>query len=115
MTKGGMRVCLHCRKQKSFSESTAMKAKEFLRVDGDDEDALISSLLVTAKDLTEDVMRRKLSDFEEMPEPVRQAMLILVATLYEERQVSKGKTGVSVADTLDLVRRMLFAYRKGAF
>ena len=63
-----------------------------LEIGGDDEDALISSLVVTAKDLTEDVMRRKLSDFEEMPEPVRQAMLILVATLYEERQVSKGKT-----------------------
>lgn len=94
---------------------TLQETKEFLRVDGDEEDALISSLILTAKDLTEDVMRRKLSDFEELPETVRQAMLILVATLYEERQVSKGKTGVSVADTLDLVRRMLFAYRKGAF
>lgn len=94
---------------------TLQETKEFLRVDGDEEDALISSLILTAKDLTEDVMRRKLSDFAELPETVRQAMLILVATLYEERQVSKGKTGVSVADTLDLVRRMLFAYRKGAF
>ena len=94
---------------------TLQETKEFLRIDGDEEDALISSLILTAKDLTEDVMRRKLSDFEELPETVRQAMLILVATLYEERQVSKGKTGVSVADTLDLVRRMLFAYRKRAF
>lgn len=94
---------------------TLQEAKEFLRVDGDEEDALISSLILTAKDLTEDVMRRKLTDFDELPETVRQAMLILVATLYEERQVSKGKTGVSVADTLDLVRRMLFAYRRGAF
>ncbi len=94
---------------------TLQETKEFLRVDGDEEDALISSLILTAKDLTEDVMRRKLTDFDELPETVRQAMLILVATLYEERQVSKGKTGVSVADTLDLVRRMLFAYRKGAF
>ena len=92
---------------------TLQETKEFLRVDGDEEDALISSLILTAKDLTEDVMRRKLTDFDELPETVRQAMLILVATLYEERQVSKGKTGVS--DTLDLVRRMLFAYRKGAF
>ena len=94
---------------------TLQETKEFLRVDGDEEDTLISSLILTAKDLTEDVMRRKLTDFAELPETVRQAMLILVATLYEERQVSKGKTGVSVADTLDLVRRMLFAYRKGAF
>lgn len=94
---------------------TLQETKEFLRVDGDEEDALISSLIMTAKDLTEDVIRRKLSDFDELPETVLQAMLILVATLYEERQVSKGKTGVSVADTLDLVRRMLFAYRKGAF
>ena len=94
---------------------TLQEAKEFLRVDGDEDDTLISSLILTAKDLTEDVMRRKLTDFAELPETVRQAMLILVATLYEERQVSKGKTGVSVADTLDLVRRMLFAYRKGAF
>lgn len=94
---------------------TLQEAKEFLRVDGDEEDALISSLILTAKDLTEDVMRRKLTDFDELPETVRQAMLILVATLYEERQVSKGKTGVSVADTLDLARRMLFAYRKGVF
>lgn len=94
---------------------TLQETKEFLRVDGDEEDALISSLILTAKDLTEDVMRRKLTDFDELPETVRQAMLILVATLYEERQVSKGKTGVSVADTLDLVRRMLFAYRKGVF
>lgn len=94
---------------------TLQETKEFLRVDGDEEDALISPLILTAKDLTEDVMRRKLTDFDELPETVRQAMLILVATLYEERQVSKGKTGVSVADTLDLVRRMLFAYRKGAF
>lgn len=92
------------------------ETKEFLRLDGDEEDALVSSLIVTAKDLVEDVMRRKLDEFEEVPEPVHQAMLIVVATLYEERQVSKdGKEGVGVTDVLDLVRRMLFAYRKEAF
>ena len=95
---------------------TLQETKEFLRIDGDDEDTLISSLIVTAKELTEGVLRRKLTDFYEVPEPVHQAMLILTATLYEERQVSKdNKTGVSVQETLDLVRRMLFAYRREAF
>lgn len=91
------------------------ETKEFLRLDGGDEDTLVSSLIVTAKDLTEDIMRRKLDEFEEAPEPVRQAMLILVATLYEERQISKDKSGLDITETLDLIRKMLFAYRKERF
>ena len=46
---------------------------------------------------------------------VHQAMLIVVATLYEERQVAKDKSGVDIKETLDLVRRMLFAYRREVF
>lgn len=91
------------------------ETKEFLRLDGDDEDTLVSSLIVTAKDLTEDIMRRRLDEFEEVPETVRQAMLILVATLYEERQISKDKSGLDITETLDLIRKMLFAYRKEMF
>lgn len=94
---------------------TLKETKEFLRVDGDEEDRLISSLIVTAKELTEEVLRRPLSDFEEVPDTVHQAMLIVAATLYEERQVAKDKSGVDINETLDLVRRMLFAYRKEAF
>ena len=84
-------------------------------MDGDDEDALVSSLIVTAKELTEGVLRRKLTEFMEVPETVHQAMLIVVATLYEERQVAKDKSGVDIKETLDLVRRMLFAYRREVF
>lgn len=91
------------------------ETKAFLRVDGDEEDALISSLILTAKTLTEDVIRQPLSDFEVVPEPIHQAMLILVGTLYEERQISKDKAGVDMKETLDLVRRMLFAYRRSMF
>ncbi len=94
---------------------TLQETKDFLRLDGDDEDALVSSLIVTAKELVEDVLRYKLTEFGEIPETVHQAMLILVGTLYEERQVAKDKSGVDVKETLDLVRRMLFGYRKGAF
>ena len=38
------------------------ETKEFLRIDGDEEDNLISTLIVTAQVLTEDVIRQKLSD-----------------------------------------------------
>ena len=94
---------------------TLQEAKEFLRVDGDDEENLIASLIVAARELTEDVLRRPLAEIEPFPETVRQAMLIVVATLYEERQISKDKTGIDISETLDLVRRMLFAYRKERF
>ena len=94
---------------------TLQETKDFLRLDGDDEDALVSSLIVTAKELTEVVLRRKLTEFKEVPETVHQAMLIVVATLYEERQVAKDKSGVDIKETLDLVRRMLFAYRREVF
>lgn len=94
---------------------TLQETKDFLRLDGDDEDALVSSLIVTAKELTEGVLRRKLTEFKEVPETVHQAMLIVVATLYEERQVAKDKSGVDINETLDLVRRMLFAFRREVF
>ena len=94
---------------------TLQETKDFLRLDGDDEDALVSSLIVTAKELTEGVLRRKLTEFKEVPETVHQAMLIVVATIYEERQVAKDKSGVDIKETLDLVRRMLFAYRREVF
>ena len=94
---------------------TLQETKEFLRVDGDEEDALISSLIITAQVLTEDVLRRPLSEFEKLPDPIKQAMLIIVGTLYEERQVSKDKAGVDIKETLDLVRQMLFGYRRVQF
>lgn len=90
--------------------------KEFLRIDGDDEDILVSSLIITAKELVEEILRRKLADFQEVPETINQAMLIVVATMYEERQISgDNKSTLDFCSVLDVVRRMLFAYRKDAF
>ena len=57
---------------------TLQETKDFLRLDGDDEDALVSSLTITAKELIEETLRYKLTEFEEIPETVHQAMLIVV-------------------------------------
>lgn len=92
------------------------EVKNFLRVDSDEDDALILSLITTGKVLVEDIIRKPLTEFENIPEPINQAVLIIVGTLYEERQVSKSdKEGLTLKDTLDLVRRMLFAYRQEKF
>lgn len=92
------------------------EVKNFLRVDSDEDDALILSLITTGKVLVEDIIRKPLTEFENIPEPINQAVFIIVGTLYEERQVSKSdKEGLSLKDTLDLVRRMLFAYRQEKF
>ncbi len=95
---------------------TLSETKNFLRVDDEEDDALITSLIITAKVLIEDIIRDTIDTYDNVPEPIKQAALILVGTLYEERQVSKNdKEGLSLKDTLDLVRRMLFAYRKDKF
>ena len=95
---------------------TLKETKDFLRVDDDSEDALIASLITTAKVLTEDILRETLDLESDLPEPITQAMLIIVATLFEERQVSKDKKdGLTINETLDTVRRMLFSYRKECF
>lgn len=95
---------------------TLSETKNFLRVDDEEDDALITSLIITAKVLIEDIIRDTIDTYDNVPEPIKQAALILVGTLYEERQVSKNdKEGLALKDTLDLVRRMLFAYRKDKF
>ena len=95
---------------------TLSETKNFLRVDDEEDDALITSLIITAKVLIEDIIRDTIDTYDNVPEPIKQAALIIVGTLYEERQVSKNdKEGLPLKDTLDIVRRMLFAYRKDKF
>lgn len=90
-----------------------VETKNYLRVDGNNEDLLITSLITTAEELVLGVMRRTKSSFKEIPETVRQACLFTIATLYENRQGGKG--GLDMANLLDMIRRMTFAYRKEAF
>ena len=95
---------------------TLQEVKNFLRIDCDEDDALLSSLIITSRILVEDIIRSPIIEIETLPEPIKQAMLILIATLYEERQVSNNqKEGLSIIDTLDLVRKLLFAYRMEKF
>lgn len=95
---------------------TLNETKHYLRVDNDEDDALISSLIITSRILTEEIIRCNLDEFEILPDLIKQAMLIIIGTLYEERQVEKNdKEGLALDATLDLVKKMLFMYRKEKF
>ncbi len=82
------------------------EVKLYLRIDGDEEDTLIASFLDTAQELCEGILRFPLSEFEKLPETVKQALLYAVAAMYEKRE------GVGIKETLDVLKRLLFSYRR---
>ena len=62
---------------------TLEETKEYLRIDSTNEDVLIASLITVAKEHCENYLQASLP--EEVPMPVKQALLILIGHFYEER------------------------------
>ncbi|MDE6780455.1 MAG: head-tail connector protein [Ruminococcus sp.] len=83
------------------------EAKNYLRVDGCEDDKLISDLLLTAKKLCMDVGRMNEEKFERNEDTTRTAMLFTVSYLYETRNTADFHKL-----TLSL-RSILFAQREG--
>lgn len=82
------------------------EAKMYLRVDGDEEDALITGFIETAEELCEGVLRYPLSEFEEIPDTVKLTVIYLVASMYEKRET------LDMKEALETASRLLFSYRK---
>jgi len=85
---------------------TLDEAKLYLRVDGDEENTLITNFISTAEELCEGILRCPISDFTVIPEAVKQSILYAVANLYEQRE------NVDIRAVLDVMARLLFAYRQ---
>jgi len=83
------------------------EAKNYLRVDGDEDDRLISDLLLTAKKLCMEVGRMNEEKFERNEDITRTAVLFTVSYLYENRNTADFHKL-----TLTL-RSILFAQREG--
>jgi|SRR5699024_11185396 len=90
------------------------EVKLYLRIDGDEEDTLITSLIGTAEEICEQILRHPLSEFESIPLTVEQAMLFCVANIYEKREgvanYNKGSGGIE--EIIHLMKMMLSTYRK---
>ena len=86
---------------------TLKEAKNYLRVDYDEDDRLIQNLLLTAKNLVMDVGRLDDENFTKNEDIVRTAMLFALGYLYENRSNPDYQKL-----TLNL-RSILFAQREG--
>ncbi len=89
---------------------TLEDAKIYLRIhsneDGESpEDALITSFLITAKELCEGVLRMSFDNFESIPKTVDQAVLYITANLYENRE------NLDMKLVEDVLKRLLSPYR----
>lgn len=88
---------------------TLEKAKQFLRVESPDEDALIDRFIIAAEDIVGGILRFPLSEFEDVPETVKQAVCLAVSVMFEQRE------SLDIVALMAALRGMLFAYRKDAW
>ena len=91
------------------------EVKLYLRIDGDEEDTLITHLILTAGSMCEEILRYPLSNFEEIPKMVKQAIFYAVANMYEKREGThyylKNESG-NIADTMQVMKFILGNLRK---
>lgn len=63
--------------------------KEHLRIEGDEENSYISSLIMQAQAAAEDYCRVSFEHMDHAPDPVRLAVLLFVSHYYENRDISE--------------------------
>ncbi len=82
------------------------EAKQYLRIDGDEEDTLITSFIITAEELCENILRYPLTELTVVPEAIKQSILYAAAQFFEQRE------NVDIKAVVEIMTRLLFAYRR---
>ena len=85
---------------------TLKEVKTYLRVDGDEEDMLITSFIIAAEEMCEGILRYSLDELTGVPETVKQAIFYIVGQLYENREQ------VPIDEILEVIKCLLFNFRK---
>ncbi|WP_195603653.1 head-tail connector protein [Clostridium tyrobutyricum] len=82
------------------------EVKLYLRIDGNEEDTLITGFITASEEICEGILRYPLSELDTVPDTVKQAVLVAAANMYEKRE------SFEVKEILDIMTRLLFSYRK---
>lgn len=88
---------------------TLEEIKEYVRIDSSAEDDLLLVLKATAESLCGTVLRRNLDELDEIPEPVKIAVLYGISYLYEHREQADFK------DLTLTIKYLLFGQRDEVF
>ena len=88
---------------------TLAEMKKYLRVDYSDDNALIKSLIATAENMCQEVLRTDSMEYFTENETVRVAVMYAVAYLYEHREEAEHK------ELKLTLRAMLGGFRGEAF
>ena len=89
---------------------TLREVKDYLRIDTDDEDEVVTSLMQNAETLCKEVARvERVEDFEALGEVAKQAVLYSTAYLYEHRE------NADYHQMTLMLRSLLFGVRKEGF
>ncbi|WP_143320979.1 head-tail connector protein [Clostridium sp. HBUAS56010] len=65
---------------------TLEEIKEYVRIDSIGEDDFLLSLCATSESLCSDILHRTFDEMEEVPDPVKTAVLYGISYLYENRE-----------------------------
>lgn len=82
------------------------EAKLFLRVDSDEENTLITQFIATSEDICEGILRYPISELNEIPESIKQAIFYATSNMYEQRE------NFDVKSVIETMTRLLFSYRR---
>lgn len=89
---------------------TLEEMKNYLRVDSDEDDVLITSLLMTAESLCRDILRiQDVTALADSTETLKTAILYAVSYMYEHREEADHKELVLT------LRSLLFGIREEQF
>jgi len=82
------------------------EVKLYLRVDGDEENTLITNFIIAVEELCEGILRYPISEFATVPETVKQSVIYGVSNMYEQRE------NFDVKAVIETMTRLLFSYRR---
>lgn len=85
---------------------TLEEVKLYLRIDGDEENMLITNFIYSAEEICEGILRYPLSEFDVIPGTVKQAIIYATASMYEKRE------DIDMKEVMNVLTRLLFSYRK---